>query len=80
MSSPVLYALSTQGDLEPVLVKRSQQVTRSSPNGEQYPDTVLTVENSSRREIVDCSYRFVYVPFTPEIEEELASAKTQSHG
>jgi hypothetical protein len=80
MSSPVLYALSTQGDLEPVIVKRTQQVMKSSPNGEHYPDTVLTVEDASHKELVDCSCRFVCVPFTPEIEEELDSAKAQPHG
>ena len=63
----ILYALSPCGDLEPVVVKSSRQVARSSPNGDRFPDTILTVEDSRRQRFSDYAYRFLYVPFIAEL-------------
>jgi hypothetical protein len=71
----ILYALSPGGDLEPVVVKSSREVARSSPNGEKFPDTILTVEDSRRQRFSDYAHRFQYVPFITEIEEELTEGK-----
>ena len=73
----IVYALTTKGDLEPVRIKGTQDVPRTTPDGEAFPDTILTVENEKHREYKNFSYHFQFVPYIPAIEEDLAASIRQ---
>jgi hypothetical protein len=70
----IVYAITSKGDLEPVRIKRTQDVPRATPDGEEFPDTIWTVENGKHREYSKFSYDFQFVPFIPAIEAEQAAS------
>jgi hypothetical protein len=73
-----LYCLNSKQQLEPVIVKSCQEIDRTSPEGEPFSDTMVTVENQKQQISTNFAYHFQYVPYIHEIEAELAQVKAKS--
>jgi hypothetical protein len=69
----IVYAVTTEGVLEPVLVKDIEDAARTSADGQAFSDMRLTVENNKGRCYTGYAFQFEVVPYLPEIERELAN-------
>jgi hypothetical protein len=74
----ILYCLNTKQVLEPVVVKSCQEIDRVTPDGEQFSDTMVTVENQKKQVSTNYAYHFQYVPYLHELEAELAQVKAKT--
>jgi len=67
----IRYAMTTRGDLEPVVVQATQEVVCTTPKGEEYLDLMVTVEDGQKQRSNNVSLFYQYVPYLPEIEQQV---------